>query len=161
MKVARREKVALTEPTRCEGNLCAQLVREVVEAALGAKWCVGERAKEAATRQRRLRWAADYERAARDLNLSHDLPPRPGDVLFWPYLEKKVAYGHAAVYLGLIDGVPSILENTTAARGRPVNGRGPVRVTPLRDCPPVRTIAAVSVGSLPAQEAAFALALAA
>lgn len=144
--VAAGDRAALTFETRTAPGRCAQLVREVVSPALGLGqngWPVAVKALEYAVANRSDRWAAHYERAARDLGLARaGGEPEPGDVLYWPYAGRDGrAYGHTAVYLG--GGL--CLENTDhRTRGERPYGRGPVRVTPLAAMGAPSTVAAVS-----------------
>ncbi|WP_102126977.1 hypothetical protein [Deinococcus planocerae] len=139
---------SLSSDTRTQPLLCAQFVRQVVEGALGlgeGGWPVATRARTIADRAGRgTRRSLDYEQAARDLGLTHTGPPRPGDVLYWPYGE----FGHTALFLGEVSGVACIVENTNAGRGTPVWPGSPVRLTPLDRTPPPTTVAAVSAAAL-------------
>ncbi|MDP9766473.1 hypothetical protein [Deinococcus enclensis] len=88
------------------------------------------------------RWASDYEKAARALGLAKDRNQlRGGDVLYWPYIARDGnAYGHTAVYVGEVNGVPCVLENSDAraasrlAAGatQPLGADTFVYVTPLK-----------------------------
>lgn len=134
------------------GGRCAQLQRETVEGALDLTantWEVAVLAHE--YRKKRNwpdRWAADYEKAAQELGLGKNLADVViGDQLFWPYVghimvgKKKVpqAYGHVAMYAGLIGGVPHVLENSDwqpadrKAQGArlPLGAHAHVYLTPL------------------------------
>lgn len=139
---------SLSLDTRTQPLLCAQFVRQVVEGALGLEeggWPVATRARRIADRAGRgTRRSLDYEQAARELGLARSGPPRPGDVLYWPYGE----FGHTALFLGEVNGVACIVENTNASRGTPVWSGSPVRLTPLAHTPKPTTVAAVSAGAL-------------
>lgn len=135
------------------GGRCAQLVRETSEGALDLPantWPVAVLAhKYRKARGGADRWAADYEQAARELGLSKDLVDvRIGDILYWPYTgyitvnKRRIpqAYGHTAMYAGLLGGEPHVLENSDWAPARrkeqgailPLGDQAHVYLTPLR-----------------------------
>lgn len=101
-----------------KGGRCAQLVRETIEGALGLpanSWEVADKAHEFRKARRGAdRWASDYEKAARALGLNKNRDDlRGGDILYWPYIARDgQAYGHTAVYVGEVNGVPCVLENS-------------------------------------------------
>lgn len=134
------------------GGRCAQLQRETVEGCLGLganDWPVAKKAHEFRKARGGVdRWAADYEQAARALGLAKTFAQRRvGDIFYWPYTatvligKKRVpqAFGHTAMYAGLIGGVPHVLENSdwSPARRRqqgailPLGGGAHVYLTPL------------------------------
>ena len=101
-----------------EGGWCARFVMQCYECAMGipeGSWDF--RRDSARTMERALRAAG--------LATSH---PEPGDIVglnnqsYWA--------GHTAIYLGVVDGVESIAENTSSgSRGNPV--RPGTKITPL------------------------------
>lgn len=112
----------------------------------------------------RSRWAVDVERAIDKLGwdvTAADLDPaepsqcaallrllRPGDLLFSsrafdePPSSRRTAAnpeGHIGIYVGEVDGMPSVAENTRAERGRWFGRKSALRLTPLAQWDTVTT----------------------
>jgi hypothetical protein len=121
----------LTTTAKFEPNYCARFVREVVEFALGERWGVYSKASVIATLdQIEGTNAIDYLEAARALGLQRKGVLKPGDILFQDNV--SLPYGHISIYIGDWNGVPSVVENTSANRGVDPYGSGTrVRVTAL------------------------------
>ena len=123
----------LTHDTKTVYEYCAQFARQVVEHGLGLEvnqWEVAKRAlKISGSHNRSVRYAVDYELAARQLGLAHNGDPQPGDVLFQGNV--SLPAGHVCVYVGEFNGVPVVVENTTANHGVVVIPTGPIRRVPL------------------------------
>jgi hypothetical protein len=152
MFVVAGDPKGLSQTTQREPNYCAQLVREVIERALG-QWPTAVEALRLANRRGRVRWATDYLDAAKQLNLTHNEAPRPGDVLYWAYQAGGLNYGHTGIFLGAVNGIPSVLENTNAKRGKsPLFPQSPVRVTALSEMGAPIAVAAVTRAALPVAE---------
>lgn len=146
------------------GGRCAQLVRESGEGCLDLPentWPVALKAHDfRKARGGTDRWAADYEKAVRALNLDKALADvLIGDALYWPYTatvligKKRMpqAFGHTALYAGLIGGVPHVLENSDwapasrKAQGArlPLGDHAHVYLTPLALLGTPSTVAAL------------------
>lgn len=136
------------------GGHCAQLVRESVEGGIGMpgnSWPVAQAAyKYQAARGGTVRWASDYEKAAKELGLEKPFSQtRIGDVFYWPYTSRDGnAYGHTALNAGMIGGEWWVLENSDwlpsqrKAQGAklPLGNGAHVYLTPLRLLGPPRTV---------------------
>ncbi|MDX2008206.1 MAG: hypothetical protein SFU83_23430 [Meiothermus sp.] len=122
----------------------------------------------------RSRWATDAERGIDRLNWEVskvDFDPRradhraqllkllkPGDFVFSSRAGDEAptsprtapdVEGHVGVYVGVVEGIPCVAENTRAARGQRFRGAGAMRLTPLADWDTVTTIGRVPAGWRP------------
>jgi hypothetical protein len=122
----------ITADTRTKTGWCAQLVRQVVERALGVGKMQWKLAQESIrvddNEEDNGTDANDYAQAAKNLGWATNAL-EPGNILFQQTV--SLPWGHVGIYLGLVSGVPSVLENTTANRGVAVPGAPMIRVTPL------------------------------
>jgi cell wall-associated NlpC family hydrolase len=149
MAVARGERIPrLSDDTVNEPGWCAQLVRQVVEHGLGIapfSWPVAVEAGKLAPNDGdaiQARTANNYARACQLMGLSQpgpQRPPQPGDIVFNE--TTALPFGHVAIYLGEINGIPSILENASSDRGTPPLGYGRIRVSPLSAMGTITTVA--------------------
>lgn len=136
----------LTDTSLFRGEYCAQFTRQGVESGAGLPpggWELYAEVGRLARETGRPRVAELYEQAGINLGLARPYAgPEsllPGDILFWPWRDA----GHMATYLGLVDGVPSFIENTVTDRGKRVfPGSQWVRLTPLSQAEAPRTVIA-------------------
>lgn len=159
--VAGRRLSSHTNDTINEVNLCAQFTRQTTEDILGIRpgtWEVAALALDFMRKAKRtVRWAVDYEAAAKELGLAKQMKDiRIGDIGFWPY----EGFGHVAVYAGKINGIDYWLENTNAKSrkgGKRVYGAGTaVWLTPFSSMDVPRTLIAPTKAILNAEKAAQA-----
>lgn len=131
LRKAAGDDAGLDHNSRNVPEWCASFVRQVVERALGLenRWELSAEAyRQDVSHENNGKDANDYASAARALGwVVRDLIP--GCILYAEGV--SLPRGHIAIYVGLVSGVPSVLENTTQNRGIPVFGSGPVRLTPL------------------------------
>ncbi len=131
-QVVAGDLAGITPDTRTKTGWCAQLVRQVVERALGVGIMQWKLAQESIrvddNEEDNGTDANDYAQAAKNLGWAKNTL-EAGDIIYQQTV--SLPWGHVAIYLGLVSGVPSVLENTTANRGIPVPGAPMIRVTPL------------------------------
>jgi len=101
-------------------GMCQRFVRQIVETACGFK-AFGWRYATAHAKD------ALAAMSASGLRRDGGIDPLPGDIGG----HRRGKSGHIGIYVGLVDGVPTVAENTTGIRGNP--RRSGTKLTPLSD----------------------------